>query len=370
MFRRSVPVVTSVRRFSPEQERALFRAAACRTALLGGHRVRCGDCGHEEPRYHSCRDRHCPTCRALPQAEWIGRRERRMLPTGHFHVVFTLPSPLRALAVSAPRVLYGELFRAASTVLKTLGREVLGGRLGITMVLHTWTRELLLHPHVHCIVTAGALQDDGTWRPTRGGYLFPVRRMAAMFRGEMLRGLSSAVDDGLVLPAGLTRGVLFRRLRRRKWVVYAKQPFGKVEHLVRYLGAYTHRVAISDRRVVRVDRTGLTFRTRDRKVLRLDDARFLARFALHVLPSGFRKIRHYGLYAPSSVRRLLPAARACLGGSAPQEEDEVVEAIEVLVALTGVDPRLCRSCGSDRVERLMLPPVRAGPRARPVRQAM
>ena len=362
VFARSVDDVLRCRPFSFPQARVLRRVASCRTPALGGHRVVCSACGHAESRYHSCRDRHCPTCQALPQARWIAQRERRVLPIGHFQVVFTLPGQLRPFAVRYPRVIYDLLVRAASKVLLTLGREVLGGRLGLTVVLHTWTRELLLHPHVHCIVTSGALSEDAeSWTEARKGYLFSIRRMAAMFRARLLTPLTAMLDDGaLQCPPGTRRTALLRRLWRARWVVYAGRPFGKVAHLVRYLGRYTHRVALSDHRVVRIDSDGLVFKAREGKVCRLGDEEFLARFARHVLPSGLRKIRHYGLYAPSSIARLLPAARALVSEpeQSPEAEVEVeveadstsVDPMETLRLLTGFDPRLCPACGEAVME--------------------
>jgi hypothetical protein len=393
VFARSVGAVLEAGGLSFSQTRVLRRVTTCRTAALGGHLHHCTACGYEQPRYNSCRDRHCPLCQALPQARWIEGRKQRMLPVGHFHVVFTLPGQLRTVALQAPEQVYGLLFRAASTVLQTLAREYLGGQVGLSVVLHTWTRELLVHPHVHCIVTAGALDAEGSrWTPTRRGWLFPVRRMAAFFRNVVLQGVEPLLlGDEVRLPQELSGRRLLRTLRRRKWVVYAKRPlrgpsrtpplrglrrcaakatsgsclrFKTTAHLVGYLGRYTHRVAISDARVVALDEGGVTFRTRGEQTCRLDDASFIRRFVRHVLPRGFRKIRHYGLYAPSSVRLRLEQARTLLE---PQQEESASEEPQreqqddwraLLLRLAGIDLHRCRRCGARAV---VVEPLGRGP---------
>ena len=369
VFGRSAGAVLQAGGLSFGQARVLRHVTSCRTAALGGHLHHCTACGFDQPRYNSCRDRHCPLCQALPQARWIEGRKQRMLPVGHFHVVFTLPGQLRTVATQAPEQVYGLLFRAASTVLQTLAREYLGGQVGLTVVLHTWTRELLVHPHVHCIVTAGALDPEGTrWTPTRRGWLFPVRRMAAFFRSVVLGGVEPLLlGDEVHLPRGLSGKRLIRTLRRRKWVVYAKRPFKTAAHLVGYLGRYTHRVAISDARVLDVADGGITFRTRGEQTCRLDDASFLRRFVRHVLPRGFRKIRHYGLYAPSSVGRRLEQARVLLEPTQGEPASEEAALVEpgtdwraLLLRLAGVDLRRCRRCGARAV---VVGPLGRGPPA-------
>ena len=368
VFARAGPSVLQAGGLSFGQRRVLQRVMACRTAALGGHLHRCTACGHGQPRYNSCRDRHCPRCQALPQARWIAARKERMLPVGHFHVVFTLPGQLRTVAMQAPERLYGLLLKSASTTLQTLAREYLGGQLGITAVLHTWTRELLVHPHVHLIVTAGALSPDGSvWTPTRRGWLFPGRRMAALFRSLILRDLEPLLaEEEVRLPRGLSGPRLLRTLWRKKWVVFAKRPFKTSAHLIEYLGRYTHRVAISDWRVLAVDESGLRFRTRQDKSCRLDDGDFVRRFLRHVLPRGFRKIRHYGLYGPGRVGRRLEQCRALL---APEEEvDAEVDAeapdsesvvwLDELQRLTGENLRRCPACHSMSV---VVEPLGRGP---------
>lgn len=304
------PELRRLQPLSREQSAALRDIERCRTAALGGHLDVCANCGDARPSYNSCRNRHCPKCQALRQAHWVDSRVARTLPTHHFHVVFTLPAELRPLAGAHPEFIYDLLFDCASATLLELGRDrkQLGGQLGITAVLHTWTRDLALHPHLHCIVTGGGLSHDGgQWRAARANFLFHVNVMRELFRGKFLDGLLKARDGGRLLrsdgspcfePPELRR--LVRRLRRMKWVVYCKRPFGGPEQVIRYLGQYTHRVAISNHRLVSIEPHAVTFRTRDGKTASLPPVEFLGRFIAHVLPSRFVKIRHYGLLAMRS----------------------------------------------------------------------
>lgn len=315
IFRRHGAAYRRANVLGPSQARVLAALSCCRTARLGGHVEHCVTCGYAHPVYDSCRDRHCPSCQAYAQHAWIAEREARVLPVPHFHVVFTLPSELRVLAQFDPRAVYDLVMAAASETLMTLGHDRLGGLLGVTMVLHTWTRELLLHPHVHCIVTAGALTDDGAWsRPPSRRFLFPVGAMRNLFRGIVTTGLRRRFDDRkLRVPDDLTDASFRRLLRsvhRKSWVVYAKAPLASAHHVFRYLGRYTHRVGLSDQRLVDLTDTHVTFRTRgaDRLTVPVDE--FLRRFLLHVLPDGFHKIRHFGLYSSTHVHGALRLARS------------------------------------------------------------
>src|SRR3954451_18241136 len=237
------------RALRPEQRKALRDIERCRTAALGGHLDVCTACAYERPAYNSCRNRHCPKCQSLAQARWIDKRIERLLPVHYFQVVFTLPSELRAVARRSREEVFDMLFASASQTLLALGYDPkrLGGELGVTMVLHTWTRELQFHPHVHAIVTGGGLSDDDArWVRARKDFLFPVRVMGALFRGKMLAALERAHARGH-LDLG---GVDVRALRGKSWIVYAKRPFGGPEQVIRYLGRYTHRVGISNQRLV------------------------------------------------------------------------------------------------------------------------
>jgi len=353
-----------VRRHRPElqaegtltlaQRRVLSAIALCRTAALGGHVDVCGACGYEHPAYNSCRNRHCPKCQALRQERWISARSERLLPVRHFHAVFTLPSELRRLARYAPREVFGALFEAASQTLLELGDTHLGARLGITMVLHTWTRDLRFHPHVHALVTAGGLTAGGSaWRATGRKFLFPVKVMGALLRGKMMaalrelhaRGRFAGFDD-FDDPEAFDH--LMRKLAWHDWVVYAKKPFKRVDHVLQYLGRYTHRVGIANSRILDVKSDAVTFRTKHGQSVTLAPVEFLRRFVQHVLPDGFHKIRHYGLYAGAAGEALKRARDLFAPPPAPPLDaiaDEPYSWVVELRELTGRDIRSCPHCG-------------------------
>jgi hypothetical protein len=306
-----------------DQATVLRAIARCRTAALGGHLDECDLCGRKTPAYNSCRNRHCPKCQGLAQAKWIAEREERILPVRHFHVVFTLPSELHGLARFRRDTIFDLLFASASAALLDLAHDPrhLGADIGVTAVLHTWTRELLFHPHVHCIVSGGGLALDGSrWISAPRRYLFPVKVLGALLRGKILDGLRKAHARGLFDgfddfrdPEGFDR--LMRRLAGKDWVVYAKRAFGGAEQIYRYLGRYTHRVGIANSRLVSLVEDRVTFRTKSGKAITVHAVEFLRRFLLHVLPRHFVKIRHYGLLAPSNVNTKLVVARAALGAA-------------------------------------------------------
>jgi hypothetical protein len=340
------------RRLSLDQRRALSAIALCRTAALGGHLDVCTACGHEQPAYNSCRNRHCPKCQALAQEKWVSNRLARILPVPHFHVVFTLPAALRPLAAYRPALVYNLLFKTASATLLEVGRgPKLGALLGITAVLHTWTRELELHPHLHCIVTGGGLAPDGDrWIRARAKYLLPVRVLADVFRGKFLAALRREHGRGgfhgfrdFADPEGFER--LCSAITKHRWVVYAKKPFAGPEHVFRYLGRYTHRVGIANSRLLDVGEDHVTFRTKNGKAITLAPVDFLARFVQHVLPKGYVKIRHYGLLASSNVHTLLERARDLLRPAATTHSGPPATTwIEILLALAGRDVRRCKLC--------------------------
>ena len=364
-------------------ERAVLDAVMrCRTAALGGHVIVCRDCGTtSDPSYNSCRNRHCPKCPAVTQAKWIAGRLERVLPTHYFHVVFTLPAELRHVAIAHPKAMYDLLFRCAAATLLELGRDPkrLHGELGVTAVLHTWTQKLDLHPHLHCIVTGGALSPDAArWIGTSPRFLFPVRVMGKLFRGKMLDALTRAARDGelrLTAPAGFA--ALVGRLYRRNWIVYSKRPFGGAKQVIAYLGQYTHRVAISNHRLVTMRDGAVRFRTKTGEIVTLDAIDFLSRWLRHILPKGFTKIRHYGLMSSSHATGRLAIARSLLEARAKpivalsttaQTEADARPTVrtgswrDVIILLTGIDVAVCRHCGSRSLERLPLP--RTNPDAR------
>ena len=351
--------------------------ASCRTAALGGHLDVCPGCDFERPSYNSCRNRHCCKCQAPAQEQWIAARSERLLPVRHWHVVFTLPSQLRSLARCFPRLVFDALFRAASETLVELGQSRLHAQLGVTMVLHTWTRELQFHPHAHALVTAGGLSPDAaSWIPSGRKYLFPVEVMGQMLRGKMLAALRRMhalghLDrfDDFRDPQGFE--LLMSRLARCRWVVYAKRPFREARHVVAYLGRYTHRVAISNSRLVDVTPDAVTFRTKNGQTVTLAAVEFLRRLVLHVLPDGFHKIRHYGLYAGFHVQRSLVVARRLLAEHSESHRappastapSTPANSAAQLLACTGRDVTRCPRCGATLHHRPIPPTCRAPPLA-------
>ena len=348
----------------PEQHAALRDIERCRTAVLGGHLDVCTECGYERPSYNSCRNRHCPKCQALAQARWIEKRVERVLPVHYFHVVFTLPGELRAVARRHREVVFDLLFASASQTLLELGRDPdrLGAELGVTMVLHTWTRDLRFHPHVHAIVTGGGLSEDGSrWVPAGQAFLFPVHVMGALFRGKMIAALQCAQDRGAIDLGSVD----IQALHETRWVVYAKRPFGGPEQVLRYLGRYTHRVGISNTRLVSMDDRTVTFRTKT-GVTTLEGKAFLARFLQHVLPPRFVKIRHYGLHSASHAKtRLLVAKNLLAPAPAPSSEPlaKATDPVARIAQLTGIDVRVCPACHKPTLVRKPLPEQSRAPPA-------
>jgi hypothetical protein len=350
----------------------------CRTAALGGHRERCASCGHERYAYNSCRNRHCPKCQSLAKAQWLEARQAELLPVPYFHNVFTLPHELNPLILCKEenkRVVLDLLFRATAETLLEFGRNNLGAVPGITMVLHTWDQQLRAHFHVHCVITGGGLSLDGErWIKSHRRYLFPVRALGLVFRGKFLDGLRKLYDNGeLVLPA-VVKDVaplvnpncfyaLLSKLRHKSWVVYSKAPFAGAEKLLAYLGRYTHRVALSNHRLISCDDGVVRFHYRDRKdgdqrkIAEVSADEFLRRFLRHVLPKGFLRIRHYGLLANRRKAELLQRSRTHLGVAKPAPLAEKTTA-EWIMELIGIDVTRCPKCGSPALERIEVPPLR------------
>jgi hypothetical protein len=343
---------------SPLQHQVLRALASCRTAALGGHLEQCDRCGHRRPVYHSCRNRHCPKCQSLDQQDWLEARRADLLPIPYFHVVFTLPHALNRLALAWPRVIYDLLFRAASETLQTFARDPkhLGGEPGITAILHTWSQTLSLHPHLHCVVSGGALASDGSrWIATRHpGFLFPVRALSKVFRGKFLDGLRQRFDRG-ELGSDDSLPALLHTLRGHDWVVYAKPPFAGPESVLAYLGRYTHRIALANRRILRVEGNHVAFRYRDYadqkrlKVMEVSVHELIRRFLLHVLPKGFVRIRHYGLLANRSRRQRIARCRELLAAEDPPAPPIQESACEKVLRLAGVDLLLCPACREGRM---------------------
>jgi hypothetical protein len=351
---------------SRAQRRAMQAIKTCRTAALGGHRERCDTCGAERLAYNSCRNRHCPKCQTLAKERWLAARRAELLPVEYFHVVFTLPHTLNALAQGNPRVIYTLLFRAVAATLTTFGRDPrhLGGDLGGTAILHTWGQNLSQHLHLHCVVPGGALNPDGArWIAAPPGFLFPVRALATVFRAKYLAALHRAFTTGKLRFAGslvaLADAPAFAAwlhdLRQHDWVVYAKRPFGGPTQVLEYLGRYTHRVAISNERLVRHADGVVHFRWKDyadgarMKVMTLAAEEFIRRFLLHVVPGGFVRIRHFGFLANRTRRAKLARCRAVLGPS-PSPPAAPIESVSALMLrLTGIDIARCPLCPQGRL---------------------
>ena len=335
--------------------------AACRTEALGGHVYACDSCGAQQYHYHSCRNRHCPKCQTRAKEHWLEQQRAQLLPVPYFHVVFTLPHELNALTRFNARALYGLLFNAAAQTLQAFAGNPrwLGGELGFTLVLHTWSQTLMHHPHVHGLVSGGALASDSRWLPAKPGFLFPVQALSRVFRGKYLETLTALHQRGeLHVPLALTDtrawNSLLTQLRQTPWVVYLKPPLSGPEQVLEYLARYTHRVALSNDRLVSVSTAEVRLQYRDRarghasKLLRLPPAEFLRRFLLHVLPARFKRLRHYGLTANRSKAIRLAACRAALNTPAPQPP--VVESAEAfLIRLLGRDVRRCPHCQQGRL---------------------
>jgi hypothetical protein len=319
---------------SPRQKRALRNIELCRTAALGGHLERCDQCGHERNAYNSCADRHCPKCQSLARAKWLEQRQAELLPVEYFHVVFTLPEPLAQLSLQNKREMYNLLFRATAEALQTIAADPqhLGAQIGFFCILHSWGQTLTAHPHLHCVVPGGGISRDGSrWVACRPGFFLPVKVLSRRFRNVYLRYLEQAYAAGklrfhgdiepLSDPTSFTR--YLAPLRKMDWVVYAKPPFGGPERVLDYLGRYTHRVAISNNRLLELKDGQVTFTYKDykheqrQKVMHLSADEFLRRFLLHILPDGFQRIRHYGLLGNRHRAENLARCRELLAVPAP-----------------------------------------------------
>lgn len=350
-------------RLGREQLRAMGAIETCRTAVLGGHVYRCDQCGAEKILYNSCRNRHCPKCQSLEKERWLEQRCSELLPVPYFHVVFTLPQELNLLALGNPREIYDLLFRCASETLLEVAADPkhLGARLGILAVLHTWSQTLVLHPHLHCIVPGGGPSLEGQhWVAVSKRFLLPVRVLAPVFRGKFLAGLKELYETGGLSLSGRAEALrdpfvfrnLLDRLYRKSWWVYSKPPFGGPEQVLKYLARYTHRVALSNNRLVRQEEDRVTFTYKDysqegrQREMTLPAQEFIRRFLLHILPDRFVRIRYYGLLANRHRQRDLERCRALLGAEPSAAEPAQREDWQAVFArVTGQDPTLCPECG-------------------------
>jgi hypothetical protein len=353
------------------QLRVMRDIERCRTAALGGHVEQCDACGHQRIAFNSCRDRHCPKCQSLVRAQWLEDRQAELLPVEYFHVVFTMPQEIAAIAYQNKALVYGILFRAAAETLRTIAADPkhLGAEIGFIAILHTWGQNLLHHPHLHCVVPGGGPSPDGTrWVECRPGFFLPVRVLSRLFRRLFLQQLQQAFDNDKLQffnsLAALKDRVAFAKYlapaTHAEWVVYAKPPFGGPEQVLQYLGRYTHRVAISNNRLLDFTDGQVSFAWKDyrhdsrNKVMRLDAHEFVRRFLLHVLPCGFQRIRHFGFLANCHRQARLDLCRQLLKAPAPMVEplDPLLDYRDHYQRLTGVSLRDCPQCGSGQMVRI------------------
>ena len=375
IFRLYGPAYRQAHRLPVHHHRVMRAIEVCRTAALRGHVDECDSCGHPRIAYNSCRDRHCPKCQSSAQRRWVEARRRELLPIEYFHVVFTLPDQLTNLARYNRGLIYNLLFRATAETLLEFGERHWGGELGVTAVLHTWGQTLVEHPHLHCIVTGGALSKDGQrWRSCKPGYLFPVRALSAVFRGKYCALLERAYRGGHLaggeslpeLSSEQRFTALLRRLREQAWVVYAKRPFASPTQVISYIGRYTHRVAISNSRITDISEGRVSFRYKDyrdgerQKVMTLEAAEFIRRFLQHVLPPEFVRIRHYGLLANGRKHEKLQRCRELLESG---ESRRLERASQETDSVDGVDAEVerCEQCGVGRMMRREELPPNCGP---------
>lgn len=331
-------------RFNSWQLRTLDAIRRCRTASLGGHVDLCTSCGHVRISYNSCRNRHCPKCQQIQRERWIQAREAELLPATYFHVVFTLPEALNKLCLYQPALLYKILFDVAWGVVRDFAhhKKRLGADTGMITILHTWGQNLSLHPHLHCIVPGGGVTSAGKWKPARsnGKFLFPVKAMSQVFRARFVATLRRQFN-------GLEQS-FYNKLFNTPWVVYAKRPFGSPKHVIEYLGRYTHKVAISNHRIVDIQNNQVTFRYKDYrdeskvKDMTLHTIEFIRRFSQHILPKGFMRIRHYGILSSSRKLHVLPLLHQQLESHYEYPEHKLWKVIST--ERLGYNPDACPAC--------------------------
>jgi hypothetical protein len=355
VLRRHGPAYLAAHPLSLAKAKVWRAILACRTAALGGHVEVCDSCGTTRHVYHSCRNRHCPLCQTRAKEAWLAARRREVLPVPYFHLVFTLPHDLNGLIGQCPRVLYEMLFGAVSTTLTEFAANPrwLGGTPAFSLVLHTWKQDIARHVHAHALMAGGALKTDGNWVAAKRGFLFPIKALSKVFRGKFVTALKAARQGGKLNEAQLTEHAwcdLLARVHRHNWVVYAKEPLGGPAQVLDYLGRYTHRVAISNERILHIGADTVSMRVRDsahgnrKRTIKLPAQTFIERFLLHVLPRGFKRIRHYGLIGPAHKAVRLAAARAALDAPAP--DPVVVESVEAFMRRIEQHQRLrCPHCG-------------------------
>ena len=367
---RFLPVLNTKAKLPVHTLRCLDAIQKCRTPYMGGHVEACNSCGKIREAYNSCRNRHCPQCGAIEKEKWVLAREADLLPVKYFHVVFTVPDKLNELFMYHKGLMYNLLFTTVTDVMKGFGnnKKWAGGKMGMTSILHTWGQNLNYHPHLHLIVPAGVLLSDGKWKHARssGNYLFPVESLSNVFRAQMAAALRELYKNKLLsrpVPEGLFD---------KPWVVYAKKAFGGPEQVIKYLSRYTHRTAISNSRILRVDDENVTFTWKDysqnykQQITTLPGEDFLRLFCQHIIPHGFTRIRHYGFLSSASKRKSLALIRASLKVQPPVQQEKDKPWQEIVFDRMGIKPGVCKCCGGEMVVIEIIPNrFRASQRAPP-----
>ncbi len=340
-----------------QHRRVLNALQICRTAALGGHVDKCSDCNHERISYNSCRNRHCPKCQATNRERWILEREKDLLPVNYFHVVFTLPHELNDLCLHYPKEMYTILFSTSKETITTFGNDEkhLGAKTGMISILHTWGQNLSLHPHVHMIVPGGGITEDGKWKQAKsnGQFLFPVQAMSVVYRGKFMEQLK-LFCDAIKKPLNVQ---LRKLLYKKNWVVYAKEPFFGPKQVIEYLGRYTHRVAISNHRIKKVENEKVSFAYKDyatggkQKLMTLEAMEFLRRFCMHIMPPKFMKIRHYGILSSRAKPKL--KMQQMQMGVLPTKTKEKITWQEITLLTLGFDVEACPVCKNGRMKTIL-----------------
>jgi hypothetical protein len=339
----------------PQHRKIVTDLLNCRTAHLGGHIERCDNCGTVRITYHSCRNRHCPKCQHMPRERWLEKRKDEILPTSYFHVVFTLPHELNTVILNNKKVIFNILFKSASKTLLTFGHNELNGNLGFLAVLHTWDQKLNAHFHLHCLVAGGVMsKNKKQWLPVKNDYLFNEEALSQVFRGKFMQRFKHARKTGAFKFVGRSFGDFKNKLYAKNWVVSVRDPVKRPEHVLEYLARYTHRVAIANSRIKKLENGMVSFTAKNRKknrteIITITAVEFIRRFMLHSLPKGFVRIRHYGFLANRNRNENLKVIRNLLGLSAlPEKEAASLE--EMMLQLTGTDITACPCCGQGKMQ--------------------
>lgn len=354
-------------KLSLNQHKASYCIETCRTSAMGGHIDECNECGYMQISYNSCRNRHCPKCQTLVKERWISNRKKDLLCVQYFHVVFTIPDIINPIALNNQEVIYSILFKSAAQSIIDLSQDkkYLGAQTGFTSVLHTWGQNLMHHPHIHCIVPGGGLSDINKWVNSRKNFFIPVKVLSRKFRGKFLYHLKNAFKENKLKFRGEIKNLEFEQdfqslintLYDTEWITYCKKPFKGPEQVIEYLGRYTHRVAISNNRILKVEGGKVTFKWRDyrdnnkQKIMTLDAMEFIRRFLLHVLPNGFMRIRHYGILSNRNRATKLKLCKKLTGAKISNIYEEKLSVYEMLLKLTGRDITQCPCCQHGKLTR-------------------